>query len=102
MIRDFMNYGHIYTAKHDYNFDLSLKRANEISDYDLNHHICLNDENGCYIVIQKTPRITGDVYVLTKLFCPPQHRKKGFISKLLDKAPRPLVKSPEHLEGIRL
>jgi len=101
MILEDMDYGHIYTAKADYGMEISDERAREISEYDFKHHICMNDEHGCYIVIQKTPRITGDVYVLTKLFAPLEQRGKGYISKLLDKAPTPLVKAPDELMRIR-
>ena len=96
-----MDYGHTYTALHDYNMELCPLRAREISEYDYDHHICIGDDNGSYIVIQKTPRITGDVYVLTKLFTPLEHRGKGYIKELLDQAPTPLVRAPETLEQIR-
>ena len=96
-----MDYGHTYTALNDYDIDLCPLKAREISEYDYDHHICLSDENGCYIVIQKTPRITGDVYVLTKLFAPLEHRGKGYIKALLDTAPTPLVKAPQTLHQIR-
>ena len=92
--------GHIQCGK-DMNIHISEKRALEIANYDKQHHICINNDNGSYIVIQKSPRITGDVYVITKLYTPLEHRGQGHISKLLDQAPTPLVATPLELIRIR-
>jgi len=93
--KDIMTMGHLRVAQ-ELGIDIDYLTALAITMHDMSTSIYeIDTEYEAYVVYKHSKSITGDINILTKMYCPKEHRGKGIISRLLDRCPTPLITSDE-------